>query len=55
MEVMPEIHDTPDAIELTHVLGNVEFRDVTLNIQEDYDHVLKTFRCRLKRASMLPW
>jgi ATP-binding cassette subfamily B protein len=41
MEVEPDIQDAEDAMELTHVQGNVEFQDVTFKYKEDHDYVLK--------------
>ena len=48
MEVEPDIQDSADAIELTHVQGNVEFRDVSFKYKEDYDHVLKNISLDIK-------
>ncbi len=41
LEVEPDILDSPDAIELTHVEGRVEFRNVSFKYREDQDYVLK--------------
>lgn len=41
MEVRPEIQDVADALELTHVQGHVEFRNVSFNYEENDDHLLK--------------
>ena len=41
LEVEPDIQDSADAIELTHVQGNVEFKDVSFKYKEGYDYVLK--------------
>ena len=41
LEEKQEIKDNSDAIELTRVQGNVEFKDVKFKYREDYDHVLK--------------
>jgi len=48
MEVEPDIQDSADAIELTHVQGNVEFKDVSFKYKEDYDHVLKNISLDIK-------
>lgn len=48
MQVEPDIQDSADAIELTHVHGNVEFKDVSFRYKEDYDHVLKNISFSLK-------
>jgi ATP-binding cassette subfamily B protein len=41
LEVEPDIKDSADAIELTHVRGNVEFKDVSFKYKEGYGHILK--------------
>lgn len=41
MEIEPDIQDSADAVELTHVQGNVEFRDVSFKYREDHHYVVK--------------
>jgi ATP-binding cassette, subfamily B, bacterial len=41
MEIEPEIQDSPGAIELQNVQGNVEFRNVGFRYRDDHAHVLK--------------
>jgi ATP-binding cassette, subfamily B, bacterial len=41
MEIEPEIQDSPDAIDLKTVQGNVEFRNVGFRYRDDHAHVLK--------------
>ena len=48
LEVEPAIQDSADAIELTHVQGNVEFKDVSFKYKEDYDYVLKNISLDIK-------
>ena len=48
LEVEPDIQDSADAIELTHVQGNVEFKDVSFKYKEGYAHVLKNISLRIK-------
>ena len=48
LEVEPDIRDAADAIELTHVQGNVEFRDVSFKYKEGYAHVLKNISLNIK-------
>ncbi len=48
LEVEPDIQDSADAIELTHVQGNVEFRDVGFKYKEDHDYVLKNISLDIK-------
>lgn len=48
LEVEPDIQDSADAIELTHVQGNVQFKDVSFKYKEGYDHILKNFSLNIK-------
>ncbi len=48
LESEPDIQDSPDAIELRHVQGNVEFRDVSFKYNEDYDYVIKNISLNVK-------
>ena len=48
MEVEPDIQDSPDALELTQVQGNVEFRQVSFKYKEDYGYVLKNISLDIK-------
>lgn len=48
MEVEPDIQDSADAIELKHVRGNVEFKNVSFKYKENYDYVLKSISLDIK-------
>jgi ATP-binding cassette subfamily B protein len=48
LEVEPDIQDSADAIELTHVQGNVEFKDVGFKYKEGYDYILKNICLDIK-------
>ena len=48
LEVKPDIQDAPNAIELTHVQGNIEFQDVTFKYKEDHDYVLRNISLNIK-------
>ena len=48
LEVQPDIQDSVDAVELTHVQGNVEFKDVSFKYKEGYGHVLKNISLDIK-------
>ncbi len=48
LEVEPDIQDAADAIELTHVQGNVEFKNVSFKYKEGYDHVLRDISLDIK-------
>ena len=41
MEVMPSIHDSAVAINLPHVQGRVEFKDVSFKYKEDQGYILQ--------------
>jgi ATP-binding cassette, subfamily B, bacterial len=48
LEVQPDIQDAVNAIELPHVEGNVEFRDVSFKYKEAYGYVLKNLSLDIK-------
>jgi len=48
MEVEPDIQDSVDAIELTHVQGNLEFKDVSFKYKEDHNYVVKNISLDIK-------
>jgi ATP-binding cassette, subfamily B, bacterial len=48
LEVEPDIQDVPDAIDLTHVQGNVEFKNVSFKYKEGHDYVLKNISLDIK-------
>lgn len=48
LEVEPDIEDAADAVELMHVQGNVEFRDVSFKYKEGHDYILKNLCLKLK-------
>ncbi len=48
LEVEPDIQDAADAIELTHVQGNVEFKAVSFKYKEDHEYVLKNISLNIK-------
>ncbi len=41
IEIEPEIQDSANAIELKHVQGNIQFRNVGFRYRENHSHVLK--------------
>ena len=53
MEVEPDIQDSVDAIELTHVQGNVEFKDVSFKYKEGGDYVLKNISLDIKAGEYI--
>jgi len=48
LEVQPDIQDSADAIELTQVEGNVEFRNVSFKYKEDHNDVIKNISLDIK-------
>jgi ATP-binding cassette subfamily B protein len=48
LEVEPDIQDSADAIELVHVQGNVEFRDVSFKYKEDHNYIVKNISLNIK-------
>lgn len=48
LEVEPDIKDSPDAIEVADVQGNIEFKNVSFKYKEGYDHVLKHLSLHIK-------
>ena len=48
LEVEPDIRDATDAVELGHVQGNVEFKEVSFKYKDGYGHVLKNLSLNIK-------
>ena len=48
LEVEPDTQDAADAIDLKHVQGNVEFKDVSFKYKEDYDYILQNISLDIK-------
>jgi ATP-binding cassette, subfamily B, bacterial len=48
LEVQPDIQDSPNAIELTHVQGNVAFQNVSFKYKEDHNYVVKNLSLDIK-------
>ena len=53
LEVEPDIQDSADVMELTHVQGNVEFKDVSFKYKEGYDYVLKNVSLNIKAGEYI--
>ncbi len=53
LEVAPDIKDAPDAMELTDVKGNIEFKNVSFKYKEGYDHILKHINLQIKAGDYL--
>jgi ATP-binding cassette subfamily B protein len=48
LEIEPDIKDSVDVTELTKVLGNVEFKNVSFKYKEENSHVLKNISLTIK-------
>jgi ATP-binding cassette subfamily B protein len=48
LEVQPDIKDAANAVELTDIQGNIEFRNVSFKYKEGYEHVLKNISLNIK-------
>lgn len=53
LEVEPEIKDAKEAIELTDVQGNIEFRNVSFKYKENYEHVLKNISLNISKGEYI--
>jgi ATP-binding cassette subfamily B protein len=48
LEVQPDIQDSPDAVELRHVEGNIEFRNVSFKYREDHNYVVRNISLNIR-------
>ena len=48
MEIEPEIQDSPDAVEIKNVQGEIEFRNVGFRYRDDHAHVLKNISLKVE-------
>jgi ATP-binding cassette subfamily B protein len=48
LEVEPDIQDSPTAVELTQVQGNIEFRDVSFKYKEGHNFVLQNLSLNIQ-------
>ena len=48
LEIEPEIQDSPKAMEIKHVQGHVEFKNVGFRYRDDHAHVLKDISLDVK-------
>lgn len=53
MEVMPDIQYSVDAIDLPHVQGRVEFRDVSFQYKGGHDYILKNVDLDIKAGEYI--
>jgi ATP-binding cassette, subfamily B, bacterial len=48
LEVQPDIQDAPNAIDLSYVRGDIEFKKVSFKYKEDHDHVLENISLSIR-------
>jgi len=48
LSVKPDIQDAPDAIELTQVQGNIEFKEVNFKYKEESKYVIKNLSLKIR-------
>jgi ATP-binding cassette subfamily B protein len=53
MEVEPEIQDAPHAVDIQHVQGDVEFRNVGFRYRDDHAHVLKSISLTVQAGEII--
>jgi len=53
MELNPDIQDAANGIELSHVQGNVEFKDVSFKYNEGYNHILNNISLNIKAGEYI--
>jgi ATP-binding cassette subfamily B protein len=53
LEIEPDIQDSPNAIEIQHVQGNVEFKNVGFRYKETHSYVLKNISLDVKAGDFI--
>ena len=53
LEVEPDIQDSKNAVDIKHVQGNVEFKDVSFKYKEEHDFVLKNISLNIKAGEYI--
>ena len=53
LEVEPDICDSADAIDLSHVRGHVEFKEVSFKYKEDHDYVLRNISLNIQAGEYI--
>jgi ATP-binding cassette subfamily B protein len=53
LEIMPDIQDSSGAIDLTHVRGNVQFRNVSFRYKEEHNYVLRNISLDIKAGEYI--
>lgn len=53
LEVEPDIQDSPQAMELANVQGNIEFKNISFKYREGYEHVLKNISLHINAGEYI--
>lgn len=53
MDIASDIQDSPDAVELADVQGNIEFRQVSFRYKDDYENVLENVSLTVKAGEYI--
>ena len=53
LEIKPDIHDSPGAVELKNVQGNIEFRNVGFRYNDNHSYVLKDISLQAKAGDYI--
>lgn len=48
LEVVPDLQDAADALDLTHVRGHVEFKDVSFKYKKEHNYVVKNLSLEIQ-------
>ncbi len=48
LEVQPDIQDSPDAVDISHVQGNLTFKHVSFRYKEDHNYILRNICLDIK-------
>ena len=53
LEIEPEIQDAPNAVDLAHVEGNIEFRNVSFRYRAEHDDVIRNVSLTIKAGEYI--
>jgi ATP-binding cassette subfamily B protein len=53
LEVRPDIKDLPNAMDISHTQGNIEFRNVSFKYKEEHDYVLKNISLDIRAGEYI--
>ena len=55
LEIAPDIQEADAAVDLTHVRGQVEFRNVSFKYRQNHDYVIRNISLTFSPASTWHW